>query len=188
VYLSVVTIDRTNPGTGVIDRFLADLVNKNRTLRLALKPREIDQTLSLLLMLPTLRAKVMPKVLAIVEAILRSHPTQATKKTIGAHVGEWYGELMDRQSDNVYQLAWLGYFMTSNRLAGFLPKDKPKDPIAKATRNEQVLSPWHQPPQQALPRCHGRRQGGNDASTPRHFRPDPVIRISVRTWADDCVR
>jgi hypothetical protein len=64
VYLSVVTIDRANPGTGVIDRFLADLVNKNRTLRLALRPREIDQTLSLLLMLPTLRAKVMPKVLA----------------------------------------------------------------------------------------------------------------------------
>lgn len=137
VYLSVVTIDRANPGTGVIDRFLADLVGKNRTLRLALKPREINQALSLLLMLPTLRAKVMPKVLAIVEAILKSHPTPATKKTIGRHIGEWYGELMDRQSDNVYQLAWLGYFMTSNGLASFLPKSKPTDPIARASRTSR---------------------------------------------------
>lgn len=137
VYLSVVTIDRANPGTGVIDRFLADLVDKKRALRLALKPREIDQALSLLLMLPTLRAKVMPKVLAIVEALLRSRPTVATKRTIGTHIGEWYQELMDRESDNVYQLAWLGYFMTSNRLGEFLPKDKPKDPIARATRTSR---------------------------------------------------
>lgn len=137
VYLSVVTIDRANPGTGVIDRFLADLVAKNRTLRLTLRSREIDQALSLLLMLPTLRAKVMPKVLAIVEAILRSRPTAATKKTVGTHVGEWYKELLQQESGNVYQLAWLGYFMTSNGLSSFLPKDKPKDPIARATRTSR---------------------------------------------------
>ncbi len=140
VYLSVVAIDRANAGTGVIDRFLADLVGKNRALRLALKPWEIDQALSLLLMLPTLRAKVMPKVLAIVEAILRSRPTTATKKTIGTHIGEWYGELMGRPSDNVYQLTWLGYFMTANGLTGFLPKDKPKHPIARATRTSRFAA------------------------------------------------
>lgn len=44
---------------------------------------------------------------------------------------------MDRESDNVYQLAWLGYFMTSNRLDEFLPKDKPKDPIARAARTSR---------------------------------------------------
>jgi hypothetical protein len=121
----------------VIDRFLADLVAKSRSLRLTLRPREIDQALSLLLMLPTLRAKVMPKVLAIVEAILRSHPTVATKSIVGTHVGEWYKELLQRESDNMYQLAWLGYFMTSNGLTNFLPKKKPKNPIARATRTSR---------------------------------------------------
>ena len=137
VYLSVVTIDRAHPGTGVIDRFLADLVDKRKTLRLSLRIRELDQTLSLLLMLPTLRAKTLPKVLAIVEAILKTRPTKATKRTIGTHLGEWYQELLERETDNVYQLTWLGYFMQANRLDGFLPNQKPKDPIARATRTSR---------------------------------------------------
>ena len=121
----------------MIDRFLADLVTKDHRLRLTLRSREIDQAVSLLLMLPTLRVKVLPKVLAIVEAFLRQHPTVATRNTVGAHVGEWYKELLQREAHNVYQLRWLGYFMTSNDLAKFLPQDKPKDPIARATRTNR---------------------------------------------------
>jgi hypothetical protein len=137
VYLSVVTIDRAHPGTGVIDRFLADLVRKDKQLRLFLRPKELDQTLSLLLMLPTLRAKAMPKILAIVEALLRKHPTKAKKELIGTHVGEWYEELSQKESENVYQLAWLGYFMKANALVQYLGAKKPKDPIARAPRTSR---------------------------------------------------
>ncbi|MGE3277638.1 MAG: RNA-directed DNA polymerase [Vicinamibacterales bacterium] len=137
VYLSVVTIDRAHPGTGVIDRFLADLVRRDKQLRLFLRRRELDQALSLLLMLPTLRAKAMPKVLAIVEALLRQHPTNVKKQLIGKHVGEWYDELAQKEAENVYQMVWLGYFMKANGLAGYLSAKKPKDPIARAPRTSR---------------------------------------------------
>lgn len=137
VYLAVVAIDRMNPGTGVIDRFLADLVGRNHELRLFPRSRELDQALSLLLMLPTLRAKSLPKVLAIVEAILRSRPTTTTKRIVGAHVAEWYGELLLREPENVYQLTWLGYFMRANGLDEFLPAAIPNDPIARAMRTSR---------------------------------------------------
>jgi hypothetical protein len=133
VYLGVVEIDRQHPGTGIVDRFLADIVTKNNALRLALRSRELDQAVSLLLMLPALRAKSLPKVLAVVEALLAKYPNAGTEQTIASQLAAWYHELAEREAENVYQLAWLAYFMRSNGLdAHFIDKYKLKDPIARA--------------------------------------------------------
>jgi hypothetical protein len=140
VYLSVVSIDRQHPGTGVIDRFLADLVTKQRGLRLHLRSGEFDQALSLLLMLPTLRAKALPKVLAIVEALLRRNPGQSSRDLIGRYLGAWYDELAKKESEHVHQLSWLGYFMNANGLAQHLTSKPPKDPFARATRTSRFAA------------------------------------------------
>lgn len=133
VYLGVVEIDQEHPGTGVVDRFLADIVTRKNTLRLWLRPRELDQTVSLLLMLPALRAKALPKVLAVVEALLTRYPNARTTQTIGSQLASWYDELVQREPENVYQLAWLAYFMRSNGLdSHFTGEYKLKDPIARA--------------------------------------------------------
>jgi hypothetical protein len=138
VYLSVVATDRTFPGTGIIDRFLADLVTRDRRLRLMLRPRELNQALSLLLMLPTLRAKTLPKVLAIVEALLRRRPIQATRDVTGAYLAGWYDELSKNEAENVYQMAWLAYFMRANELEKYSAAQyKLKDPIARASRTSR---------------------------------------------------
>ncbi|CAN5755996.1 hypothetical protein BH24ACI5_BH24ACI5_26770 [soil metagenome] len=79
-------------------------------------------------------AKAMPKALAIVEALLRKHPTKSKKDIIGTHVGEWYEDLSKKESENVYQMAWLAYFMKANGLAQHLSSKKPKDPVARAPR------------------------------------------------------
>lgn len=146
VYLSVVSIDRQHPGTGVIDRFLADLVTKGGRLRLHLRPRELHQTLSLLLMLPTLRAKALPKVLAIVEALLRGTSGQATRDLIGGHLAAWYDELAKKESEHVHQLSWLGYFMNANGLTQYLSSNHNlKDPFARATRTSRFTAFGTQP-------------------------------------------
>ena len=71
-YLSVVEIDRQIPGSGVIDRFLADIVTRKNRLRVRLSARTLPRIISLLLMLGNLRSKAFPKVLAIIESILQS--------------------------------------------------------------------------------------------------------------------
>jgi hypothetical protein len=73
VYLSVIRIDKNNPGTGVIDRFLTDLINrKDYSVSVKLDSKSLSKTISLLLMLADLRIKAFPKILAIIESILRS--------------------------------------------------------------------------------------------------------------------
>ena len=70
--LAVLRIDKACPGTGAIDRFLADIVSKKGRLKVGVAHLTLQKVLSMLLMLLTLRVKALPKVVAIIESVLRS--------------------------------------------------------------------------------------------------------------------
>ena len=124
VYLSVIRIDKNNPGTGVIDRFLADLINrKDYSVSVKLDSTSLPKIISLLLMLADLRIKAFPKVLAIIESILRSDFGQDHVEHIVEHLEEFLQELKSREMDNSYLISWIIYFIRSNKL-----EDKLKNP------------------------------------------------------------
>jgi hypothetical protein len=133
VCLSVVRIDRNNPGSGVIDRFLADLVTRKQKLRLSLDSRRLPQVMSLLLLLASLRVKAFPKVLAIIELALKSSFGRGHAAQIADHLAEFLQQLSKREPENRYLIAWICYFLRAN---GFEGKLKGKcnflDPIVRA--------------------------------------------------------
>jgi Reverse transcriptase (RNA-dependent DNA polymerase) len=132
-YLSVVNIDRANPGCGVIDRFLADLVTKKYRLRVQLDKKSLPKVLSLLLMLGSLRTKAFPKILATIEAILRSPFGMKHAKSIAEHLDDYLLQLTKKESENRYLIAWICYFLHANDLEGHLTKKHNfKDPIVRA--------------------------------------------------------
>lgn len=133
VCLSVVRIDRNNPGGGVIDRFLADLVNRKQRLRLSLDSRRLPQIISLLLLLANLRTKAFPKVLAIIELVLKSPFGRQHAGGIAGHLVEFLQQLCERESENRYLIAWICYFLRANGFEGKLKgKRKLVDPIVRA--------------------------------------------------------
>lgn len=130
VYLAVAAIDRDYPGTGVVDRFLADIVTRNDRLRVRLNRRSLPKIVSLLLMLADIRTKAFPKVLAIIEAVLRSPAGNRFATDIGEHLCDFLKLLMERESENRYLIAWLFYFLRANALDGTLGAGhKLTDPI-----------------------------------------------------------
>lgn len=133
-YLSVVSIDRSNSGCGVIDRFLADIVTKKYRLRVKLDKRTLPKVLSLLLMLGALRTKAFPKVLATIESILQSPFGKKHSAEISEHLADHLEELSKREAENRYLIAWICYFLRSNNLNGSIAaKYNYKDPIVRAT-------------------------------------------------------
>jgi hypothetical protein len=134
VYLAVVAIDHRNPGTGVIDRFLADVVTSRYKLRIQLNARTIPKIVSLLLMLASLRTKAFPKVLAIIEAVLRSAVGRNHASEIESYLVEFLSRLLQKESENRYLIAWIYYFLRANDLDGSLGVGaKPSDPIVRST-------------------------------------------------------
>ena len=134
VYLSVVNIDRMNSGCGVIDRFLADIVTKNYKLRVELDKKSLPKIISLLLMLGGLRTKAFPKVLATIEAILKSPFGMKHAGAIAEHLGDHLAQLSVREAENRYLIAWICYFLRANGLEKVLKtKHKFNDPIVRAT-------------------------------------------------------
>jgi hypothetical protein len=131
VYLSVVTIDRDNPGCGVIDRFLADIVTKNYRLRVKLDSRTLPKIISLLLTLGDLRTKAFPKILAIIEAILKSPFGSTYSRDIENHLIEFLAQ--KRESEYRYLIAWIVYFLRANGLDRKLRgRFKFSDPVVRS--------------------------------------------------------
>jgi hypothetical protein len=133
-YLSVIKIDQQYPGTGIIDRFLADLVTRKHHLRVQLNNRSLPKVLSLLLLLAGRRTKAFPKVLAIIESILRSQFGSMHVDSIVEHLRDYMDQLTEKESDNRYLIAWICYFIRSNSLERKIKREyKFSDPIVRAT-------------------------------------------------------
>ena len=133
LYRAVLRIDKQCPGTGVIDRFLADIISNKGDLKLKVSSRNLQKSMSMLLMLGNRRVKAFPKVLAIIESILRSPFGADLKGDILAYV-ESYLRILAKDGDrNQYLLSWMGYFLVSNGLKDRLT-DWPEfaDPITRS--------------------------------------------------------
>jgi hypothetical protein len=140
VYLSVVAIDsELQSQSGVIDRFLSDLVDrKNGGLRIRLTKRSLPKIMSLLLMLADRRTKAFPMVLAILEAILRSTFGRAHSADIEEYLVKYLEQLSQAEAENRYLIIWILYFLRANGLDGNLAgKFTFKDPIVRATRTSK---------------------------------------------------
>lgn len=138
LYLSVLRIDKACPGTGVIDRFLADIVSKKGRLKVQVEAFNLQKVLSMLLMLATLRTKAFPKIMAIIEAVIKSSFGKIHEAEIVAYLEGHLRTLSEDEDRNKYLIAWISYFFVSNNLKGRL-KFKPKfsDPITRSVFNNR---------------------------------------------------
>jgi len=133
LYLAVLAIDEEYPGTGVIDRFLADIVSKGGHPKVFVTGRNLQKALSMLLMLGARRIKAFPKVLAIIEAITRSPFGDLHTDEIVSYLQAHLETLAKDEARNKYLITWLAYFFMSNGLSGRLTfKPAFKDPITRS--------------------------------------------------------
>lgn len=137
VYLAVIAIDKSFDGCGVIDRFLADLCTKRNRIRARLNSKTLPKVLSMLLLLAKRRMKAFPKVLAIIESILRSPFGIQHRGEIADHLSGLLDDLSQTAQDvrqNRYLLVWITYFIKSNGLESHLTmKHNFTDPVLRAT-------------------------------------------------------
>jgi len=133
VYLAVLRIDGQCPGTGVIDRFLADIITKKGNLKISVEQRSISKVLSMLLMLATRRVKAFPKVVAIIESVIRSPFGIQHHDEIISYLEGYLRDLAKDEERNKYLIAWISYFFVSNGLKDDMQyKPTLKDPITRA--------------------------------------------------------
>lgn len=140
LYLSVIEIDKACPGTGVIDRFLADIVSKNGNLKVRLATRNLEKVISMLLMLGNLRIKAFPKIIAILESVLRSPLGIIHKEDIVHYMEQFLVKLSFEEERNKYLISWISYFLVSNGLKKSLAfKPRYKDPITRSIYSNRGL-------------------------------------------------
>lgn len=138
VYLSVIATDREFPGTGIVDRFLADIVTKDYKPNFAVSRKTVPNIISLLMMLATLRIKSFPKILGVIESIMRSADNPWYTDQIGRYLANYLNTLATNERDNRYQIIWILYFLKSNRLDSFIMKKYLfKDPIVKSIQSNR---------------------------------------------------
>lgn len=115
-FRKVLLIDKNYPNTGVIDKFLSELVSKKYNLKLKLSSKEIYKVFSLLLMLKEKRSKSLPQILAITELLIS---TYSKEKLVIQRIFKSLNELTERklknEKSNVYDLIWLTYFLKSHK-------------------------------------------------------------------------
>lgn len=133
LYLSVLRIDKECPGTGVIDRFLADITNSQGRLKVGLSPSDIQKVTSMLLMLGNLRIKAFPKIIAILEAMIKTSIGKTRKNEILGYLKSYLLELSVDEERNKYLISWISYFVVSNGFQKTIGLTrKYKDPITRS--------------------------------------------------------
>ena len=134
LYLAVLRIDQIHPGTGVIDRFLADIVSRRGRLKVRLDSSTLQRTISMLLMLGARRTKAVPKIIGIIESVFESPVGRSNTNHIVAWLDQYLQELAKDEERNKYLISWIVYFFGSHGLMSRIsPKPKFKDPITKSS-------------------------------------------------------
>lgn len=114
-FLGVLEIDRENPNTGVIDRFLADLTDRSYKPLISISKRGIRKIVSLLLSLASRRIRAFPKTLGVVESMM-SASSESSTSVINRHLNQVLKALRSSQDNNRYLISWILYFLKSNKL------------------------------------------------------------------------
>ncbi len=130
LYLAVIEIDKSCQGTGVIDRFLADIITDKGALKVQVGTSNLEKVISMLLMLGNLRIKAFPKIIAILESVLKSPFGLFHEKEIVLYLEGFLKKLAEEENRNKYLISWICYFLVSNDLENLL-KFAPKfeDPV-----------------------------------------------------------
>lgn len=141
LYLAVIEIDRSNPGTGIIDRFLADIATSDGALKIWIGDYNLEKIISMLLMLASLRVKAFPKVMAILENLLKSPFGIIHQIKIIEYLESYLKRLAQDEERNKYLISWISYFLSSQDLVKLLSfKPKFKDPITRSIfRNKGMV-------------------------------------------------
>lgn len=140
LYLGVIEIDRACSGTGVIDRFLADIVSNQGNLKLRLDENNLEKAISMLLMLGSLRIKAFPKIMAIMESVIRSPFGRHHKTAILTYLEEFLIKLSSEEERNKYLISWIMYFLVSNNLLRSISfRPKYKDPITRSIASNRGI-------------------------------------------------
>jgi hypothetical protein len=116
LYLGVLRIDKENPGTGVIDRFISDILNKKYKPIIPVDTPTLNKTISLLLLLGERRVKTFPKILGVIEAMMIQSNNSNSKYLIEKHLNLLLQELRKNWEENKYLISWTLYFLKSNSL------------------------------------------------------------------------
>ena len=138
LYLAVLRIDKVCPGTGIVERFLADILDDKGSLKVKIEILNLQKVISMLLMLGSLRIKAFPKIVGILEVILRSPFGMIHQDQIITYLENYLVLLSEDEERNKYLISWISYFFVSNGLLKSL-KFKPKynDPITRSIFNNR---------------------------------------------------
>jgi hypothetical protein len=116
--LAVLQIDQKFPDTGIIDKFLSELISKKYNLKLALYPEEVLKVFSLLFLLRERRAKAFPQILAIIELIIEKHKeSENVIKVISNSLEKILNDDFSKNIEYQYDSLWLSYFLISNGIS-----------------------------------------------------------------------
>jgi Reverse transcriptase (RNA-dependent DNA polymerase) len=114
LYIGVIRIDKENPGTGVIDRFIADIMSKQYKPLIPVDPASLNKSVSLLLLLAERRIKTFPKILGVIEAMMVQSNSENTRDLVQKHLNLLLLELSRNWEENRYLITWILYFLKSN--------------------------------------------------------------------------
>ncbi|MBN8565659.1 MAG: RNA-directed DNA polymerase [Flavobacteriales bacterium] len=119
-FRKVLVIDKKHPNTGVIDKFLSELISKKYKLKLKLSSKEIYKVFSLLLMLKEKRSKSLPQILALTELLVSTYENETEViNNIFDSLNKLTEKKFKKEKSNVYDLIWLTYFLKSHRKLTF---------------------------------------------------------------------
>ena len=137
LYLGVLRIDREVPGTGIVDRFIADVTDESYMPLFPITPAHANRIASVLLLLGERRIKSFPGILRLLERMIVLAKNPAIAKTIERHVNKLLTDLARDQDANRYVMSWVLYFLKSNKLQ-VRTRRTFNDPILRSIQSDRI--------------------------------------------------
>ena len=116
LYLGVLRIDDEVPGTGIIDRFIADVTDSSYAPLFPVTSKHINKVISLLLLLAEKRIRSFPRILGVFESMIVHSGKPRVASAIERHLNRLLADLAKEPEDNRYVICWILYFLKSNGL------------------------------------------------------------------------
>lgn len=114
---AVLNIDEKYPNTGIVDKFLSELVSKKYNLKLRLNEKEVLKVFSLLFLLKERRPKAFPQILAIVELILERYSGKEVFSDLISSLKNILQKTASKNCEFQYDTLWLFYFLKSTEIS-----------------------------------------------------------------------
>ncbi|AEA42456.1 RNA-directed DNA polymerase [Fluviicola taffensis] len=129
------SVDKQFEGTGVVDRFLSELVTSNYELKFDFKEKDLLKAISLLLLLKERRNKSFPQILGIIEKIIeKNKDKKRVISKIRSVLENILNDKLKKDADNEYDLIWLIYFVKSLGLFTIEFPKKINSPLIKSLK------------------------------------------------------